>query len=221
MLAQDPSTGYFHEIPESFAPLPEGAGYGYNGLGEPVYDGFGNPVGFLPGVIGGAGKILGGMMPLPPMQDPSTGYLHEVPESSASVGEAVYDGLGNPVGFLPALTALLPALAPAVGGLFKGLFPSPGVPAPPPTYAPLQPGVTQPGQPWRPPWRPPWPLGWQRPPLPYTGLGPQRMYMRCAVWPGPRGLVPGHALTMMPGAPGAPGMPGAAPGFRRRRRRRR
>ena len=34
------------------------------------------------------------------------------------------------------------------------------------------------------------PTGWIRPPLPYTGLGPRRLYMRCSVWPGPRGLVP-------------------------------
>jgi hypothetical protein len=76
--------------------------------------------------------------------------------------------------------------------------------------------------------RSPWPAGWQRAPLPYTGLGPRRLYMRCAVWPGPQGLVPGYAANMppgalpgMPGFPGAPGMPVPGGGGRRHRRRRR
>ena len=70
-------------------------------------------------------------------------------------------------------------------------------------------------------------LRWlDNPSLPYTGLGPRRLYMRCAVWPGPQGLVPGYAANMSPGAqPGFPGsrcgMPGmpdypGVPEFRRR-----
>ena len=77
----------------------------------------------------------------------------------------------------------------------------------------------------------PWPQGWIRSSLPYTGFGSQRMYMRCAVWPGPAGLTPGQGMLPqpgMPGYPGVPGMPGMPPGMpgmmgggRRRRRRRR
>ena len=87
-----------------------------------------------------------------------------------------------------------------------------------------------PQYPFRPPYfggmpRPPMPLGWQRPSLPYTGLGPRRLYMRCAVWPGPQGLVPGYAANMPPGAqpgiPGFPGIPGPMGGGRRHHRRRR
>ena len=92
----------------------------------------------------------------------------------------------------------------------------------PPPYRPPWLGFPRPPFPF--PFRPrprPWPLGWVRPSLPYTGLGPNRMYMRCAVWPGPAGLVPQHAGQMQPGMPGMPGMPGGMPGGRRRRRRRR
>ena len=64
----------------------------------------------------------------------------------------------------------------------------------------------------------PWPTGWQRANLPYTGLGPNRMYMRCAVWPGPKGLVPGPGM-LPPGT--QPGMPGAGGGRRHHRRHRR
>ena len=97
---------------------------------------------------------------------------------------------------------------------------SPGMPgfAPPLPAAPFMPG----GMPR------PWPLGWIRPSLPYTGLGPRRLYMRCAVWPGPQGLVPANAANMspgtgMPGFPVATAMPILASPFRggRRRHRRR
>src|SRR5262249_60877290 len=56
-----------------------------------------------------------------------------------------------------------------------------------------------------------WPLGWIRPQLPYTGLGPRRLYMRCAVWPGPHGLVPASAAAAAtPAALPPPGTPAAA-----------
>src|SRR5262249_14379703 len=44
--------------------------------------------------------------------------------------------------------------------------------------------------------RRPWPSGWIRPAVPYTGLGPRRVYMRCATWLGPKGLVPRWAAQM-------------------------
>jgi hypothetical protein len=71
----------------------------------------------------------------------------------------------------------------------------------------------------------PWPLGWRRPELPYTGLGPRRMYMRCAMWPGPAGLVPTHAAALSPQqqamAAQAQAQAQARAGGRGRRRRRR
>ena len=142
--------------------------------GEPVYDGFGYPV-----------------------------------------GEAVYDGLGNALGFsIPGLssivrgvsnlipgaaslaTKLLPGLIPgaAAAGALQALFPGAPSPAPASPGAPGFPmqALPQPGMPFQ-PFRRPLPAGWAHPQLPYTGLGPKRLYMRCAVWPGPRGLVPAYA----------------------------
>jgi len=163
------------------------------------------------------------------MQDPSTGYLHEVPESANPFGGVVYDGFGNPVGLL--------GLGRSRGrrGHRGGAPPSPMPGAMDPSMPPEDvemdgygydagygydglgnPVGFLPGQLphlWRRPWPQEW--GWRRAPLPYTGLGPQRMYMRCAVWPGPKGLVPRHALTMAPASPAA-----AASAGRRRRRRR-
>jgi hypothetical protein len=186
------------------------------------------------------------------VQDQMTGYVSEVPdhlygyegyygEYPDHVGESqmLYDGLGNPVGMFPALAALaakaLPMASsiigkiPGVGNLINriplvgqilGGGTQPGAPQPPmPFPMPFQ----RPGMPGH--HRHPWPLGWVRPPLPYTGLGPRRLYMRCAVWPGPRGLVPASAATALP-APGTPAAAAAAAqaaamaGRRRHRRRR-
>jgi hypothetical protein len=158
------------------------------------------------------------------------GYFGELPEYAEA--PVVYDGLGGfgyPVGlpFLPAIAAALPSIAglaskalpavsgllgklPGVGGLVQGLIGG-GVPGMPPLPIPPLPGLPAlPGFPPLPgamPFRPPWPAGWIHPPLPYTGLGPRRLYMRCAVWPGPHGLVPGHAAAM----PGAPAIAAASP----------
>lgn len=182
------------------------------------------------------------------VQDQLTGYFHEVPDGmmgesefaeSPDYGEVVYDGLGNPVGLLPFLPAIasallplaakaLPAVAGAIPGLARRFLPGvsqilPNVAraagqaisslAPPPA-----PGMPYP-RPFPNTLPRPWPLGWQRPPLPYTGLGPRRMYMRCAVWPGPRGLVPASALTAQPVVPMTPAAAAAAVAAGRRRRR--
>jgi hypothetical protein len=181
-------------------------------------------------------------------QDPLTGGLYEVPELGEypEVGEA-YSGYG--LGF-PGLANLFGKLIPQVGnilggglpGIIGGLFGGGGAPRPPIPLPPI-PGIPQlPGLPnlgnifgqaqrlfgggGPAPFRPPFPLGWVRPPLPYTGFGPKRLYMRCAVWPGPRGLVPATALTpgaMTPAVPVVPALvPGAGPmGGRRHRRGRR
>jgi len=166
------------------------------------------------------------------------GYVHEIPTH-----QILMDGFGNPVGQLgdffdflkpvaSALTAPLQmATAPlqAISGLVGNLLPHASAPAAPPPPVPVPaPMVAAPGAapfPFRPPFMfPPGfphpgmphhepPLGWIHPHLPYTGLGPQRLYMRCAVWPGPAGMVPGPSMPTGPwpgaGGPGAPGAPGA------------
>jgi hypothetical protein len=185
------------------------------------------------------------------VQDTLTGYFHEVPDGQLyetgygeypdqiGEGQVLFDGLGNPVGFLPFIpkiaslaTSVLPGLirgaAPAVRGLVgqlpgmvRGLVGGQGgVPAMPGMPAAMPPFPL-------PAPRPPWPAGWIRPQLPYTGFGPRRLYMRCAVWPGPRGLVPASAAQAQ-AAPVAPLPPAAAAqqaamarvGRRRFRRRR-
>lgn len=133
-------------------------------------------------------------------------FVSEYPEPSGA-GEVVYDGYGNPVGFLPEL------IKKAVGMFRGGRGGPPGLP-----NLPGLPGFPGAGMtPFR---RFPQPVGWVTPALPFTGRAPRRLYMRCAVWPGPAGLVPAAA---MPGAPGMPGLPGQVPpgGFTRRRRFRR
>jgi hypothetical protein len=190
------------------------------------------------------------------VQDQMTGYISEVPdhlygyegyygEYPDQIGESqmLYDGLGNPVGLFPAIAALAAKALPMVGniaskipgvgnilnkipgvGQILGAGGAPGLPGMPPLPIP----IPRPGFPS--PYRTPAPLGWIRPPLPYTGLGPRRLYMRCAVWPGPRGLVPASAATAPPPALPAPGTPAAAAqaaaaaagaGRHRRHRRRR
>jgi hypothetical protein len=176
------------------------------------------------------------------VQDQYSGALHEVPDQpSFPVGEVAYDGLGNPVGLFGPLRNIISNI-PIVGGLVNRLLPGspPGAAAPPPIPTPFSPSMNVVGpavsslmQQMGPSMPRPWPLGWIRPQLPYTGLGPRRLYMRCAVWPGPRDLVPGYAANMPPGMrPGLPGFPGMQPGLpgfpgmpmafagRRRRRRR-
>lgn len=170
------------------------------------------------------------------------GSVAEVP--MALDGYGGYGGYGSPMGlpFLApiaaalapmaagAISRILPGAAQAVGRMVRGIVPGamnairggmaplppmPGMPMPSP----------MPGMP-RPFFRAPHPVGWVTPALPFTGTRPRRMYLRCAAWPGPTGLVPAFAnqplpLPGMPGAPGAPGMPGVPGGRRRRRRGRR
>jgi hypothetical protein len=190
------------------------------------------------------------------VQDSLTGALHDVPEVGGygyygdpadTMGE-VYDGFGNPVGFLPFLAPLaaklLPAvsnLLPGVGNLIGGLLPGGGGAAPPtPPGLPGIPGLPSlpglpgglpglpgfpgfpglPGMGFRPPFPGQFPPGWMRPPMPYTGLQPRRRYMRCVSWPGPPGLVPtSAAMTPQPGQ--ATVVASATAPFPRRRFRRR
>jgi hypothetical protein len=184
-------------------------------------------------------------------QDTLTGTLHEVPDSQVygwglgedpnSVGEAqmVYDGLGNPLGWgflkklvkraMPFATSMLgpygQIIKHALPIVTKALQPTAqalrqqavqqlsGVPVALPAAAPITPMAAR-----------PLPAGWRRPPVPYTGPRPRRVYLRCSAWPGPRGLVPvnvGPAVpvtTPQPAAVVAPQV--AARAYRGRGRRR-
>jgi hypothetical protein len=196
-------------------------------------------------------------MPMPAMPDPSA--MMPGPEPEQELGEMVYDGLGNPVGFVPSFSFRPPGVS----------FQPPGFSFRPPQFSFRPPGVsiTPPGvrvgQP-----RPimggfhilqrlrtalaqaraqgqaphpalvaryqqmlNWyrrmramrggiPPGWMRRPVPYTGLGPNRLYMRCATWPGPAGLVPASAATAAAATAAAAAAAPSAGGRRRRRRRR-
>jgi hypothetical protein len=50
----------------------------------------------------------------------------------------------------------------------------------------------------------PLPPGWIRRPVPYQGRKGRRVYLRCALWRGPRGLVPASAAQAPPVAAQAP-----------------
>jgi hypothetical protein len=200
MFAQD-RYGYLHDIPD--AHLQDA---------RVLYDGLGNPVGQL-------GDFFD--------------FLKPIGQAITAPIQAIGQAAGH---LLPAVGSVLTAplqmaTAPLqmAGGLLSNLLPHPSAPPPQPAPVPIPaPMIAPPApMPFLPPHlmnlRPmqptppghPWPLGWIRSQLPYTGLGPQRLYMRCAVWPGPAGLVPGPQMPTgpwpAPGAPGAgpgPGMPG-------------
>lgn len=127
-------------------------------------------------------------------------------------GEVVYDGFGNPVGLLP-----------GISNIFKGIFGGrrrPPIPSPVSALTSLVGGGAGPRLPIR-QFQPP--VGWVTPAIPYTGMQPRRMYLRCSTWPGPAGMVPAALATqaqLPPGTPGGPPAPGAAGGRRRRRFRR-
>lgn len=200
MLAQDPMTGYLHEIPDAAALYGYGGygGYGYGEYPDVVgelpygYDGLGYPVG-LPFLAPLAAKAAGVLGPLAAKILPGAGQL---------------------------VSSLLPGLMPGGGAPAPGLPALPGLPSPfPPGLPGPLPGPGMMGP--RPFFRAPSPVGWVTPALPFTGTKPRRLYMRCAVWPGPNGMVPGFATQPLPTVPAVP-VPGVAvPAMALRRRRRR
>lgn len=161
-------------------------------------------------------------------QDQYGGYVHEAPEFSGYgyYGEPAYDGYGEYAepaydGYAePEYGAYGYYGEPAYDGygypVGEGILPLLNAQTP---MARLLRRIVNRGHPSQ----FPWPLGWRRPELPYTGLGPQRMYLRCAMWPGPAGLVPTHAAAMNPQqqAIAAQAQAQARAGGRGRRRRRR
>ncbi len=255
MLAQDSLTGALYEVPEY--PL---SGWG---LGESPYEGYGfaGPGfgGIFDTILKGAKSLLGGGIPgLPPIPGLSNilggGGLPGLPNLGNLLGplRGILGGGGGAPGLpgipgLPNLGNLLGPLRGILGGGggVPGLPGIPGLPNLGNLLGPLR-GLFGGGGGTPGPGRPPWPIIgpggmaphlvplWMRPPLPYTGVGPRRMYMRCSTWPavppvvahplGPYGpAVPGA----VPGAPvPVPGVPAPVPwgggrrrhrGFRRRR----
>ena len=218
MLAQDPMTGYLHEIPDTAAL------YGYGGYGGYGYGEYPDVVGELPYGYDGLGYPVG--LPfLAPLAAAAGPLLAKAAGAIAPIVSKVLPGAGQLV------SNLLPGLLP--GGV-PGAPPMPALPMPP---LPGLPGLPVPGgmpgfpvpgaMPGpgmmgpRPFFRAPSPVGWVTPALPFTGTKPRRLYMRCAVWPGPNGMVPGFATQPLPTVPAVP-VPGVAvPAMALRRRRRR
>ncbi len=226
MLAQD-SLGYVHEVPDypvgyGLAEYPDGSvaevpmaldGYGgYGGYGSPMGLPFLAPIAaalapmaasamsrFLPGAAQAAGRMVGGILP---------NAMNAIRGAGQLIGSGMnaFRGGLQHGGMMP--TPFGPRPMPAMPGM-----PMPGMPGMPRPF-PFMP---------RPFFRAPSPVGWVTPALPFTGTRPRRMYLRCAAWPGPTGLVPAFAnqALPLPGMPGGPGMPGVPGGRRRRRRGRR
>jgi len=192
---------------------PEEGGEGMPGgeeqMGEVVYDGFGNPVGIFPGfnpfkAIGSAVRKVGSLA-----TSPLRGLI----------------GGGGGFPGIPLPLQLLGSIANRIGAQRRLIqsYRMSGRPVPPAVLQNLQGLLARhrslrsggfPGM-----GRTPWPRGWIRRPLPYTGLGPRRIYMRCAVWPGPKGLVPAHAAAMQAAAAAQQAAAMGRPRGRRRRRR--
>jgi hypothetical protein len=177
-------------------------------MGEIAYDGLGNPVGFF-NPFKAVGQAVRGVSSL------ATSPLRAL----QAVGRAT--GLPVPGLALPFAAGLVPLLAQRLAAQRRAIqqHQMAGRPVPPALMQSFQ-NISAQLQRARMGGRR-WPLGWRRPPLPYTGLGPRRLYMRCAVWPGPKGLVPAHAAQMPAAAIQQMAAQRAAGMGRRHRRRRR
>lgn len=173
-------------------------------MGEVAYDGLGNPVGFF-NPFKAVGQAVRGVSSL------ATNPFRAL----QAVGRAT--GLPLPGLALPFAAGLLQRLAAQRRAIQQHQMA--GRPVPPALMQSVQ-NISAQLQRARMGARH-WPLGWRRPPLPYTGLGPRRLYMRCAVWPGPKGLVPAHAAQMPAAAIQQMAAQRAAGMGRHRRRRRR
>lgn len=211
MLYQD-GLGMLYEVPE---PNLYGLGFANDpyGVGESqvVYDGLGNPVGIWP--FDDIGKAVGGLVKtaLPAVASfiPGGSLISQaLPAVAAALAPSAPSAPQVPQVMPPAAPPGAYPVAPGMTMSMTGGYPgAPATPMPMPGGYPGAPGYPQgpfpgaPGMPYPAP-----PPGWVQPPVPYGGLSPQRLYMRCSVWPGPRGLVPAMAAQ----APLAPAQAAAA-----------
>ena len=198
MLYQDTLTGALHEIPDT-----QVSGWGLAedpyGMGEVVYDGLGNPLGFS--FKRAFGKVLKKAAPFTSMLGP---YGMILSKALPMVSKAL-----SPVAKQTAQALRQQALQQlsGFGEVRPAMMRAPAM---------VMPQVRAPGVPGMARRIPP---GWVRPPIPYTGPRGRRVYLRCAAWPGPRGLVPVNAQAApIPGqAPPTVVAPAAAPFSARRR----
>lgn len=172
MLVQDGLTGYLHDVPDTQL-------YGY----DEVYDNLGNPVGLFPALaaaLPALAPVLGKILP---------GVAQAIAPAASNLIRTALPAVagaaaGPAAGFIQqALPAVAGAAAPLAAGLVGGLAARPGFPGSPMGPMPV-------------------PAGWMRPPTPYMGLRPRRVYLRCGLWPGEPGLVPMFAANTPP-PPGA------------------
>jgi hypothetical protein len=206
MLYQDTLTGMLHEVPDS-----QVAGWGLAedpyGVGE-AYDGLGYPLGWGPKKGWGLRKAFRGLIkravPLAMSMSPYGQIISRALPIArralapviASTGEALrqqaMQQLAPPVA---PVASVAPVMAPVAESQLSGMAaPVTPVAVPGPAVAPAVAAPIAPmGQRL--------PVGWRRPPVPYTGLRPRRVYLRCSVWPGPRGLVPVSAAAATPAGP--------------------
>jgi hypothetical protein len=161
-----------------------------------MYDGLGNPVGFLPALAPLALKALpfaSKALPFASKALPHVSrFIPRLPGLPGIPGLGPFPGLPR----LPGLPSLpiprLPRLKLPRIRLRRLFGEVPGAAMTP--AAAVAPATTTPAR---------GRARWVRAPMPYTGLRGRRLYMRCSVWPGPRGMVPAHAVQAQPGA--APG----------------
>jgi hypothetical protein len=197
MLAQDPVTGQLYEVPDN-----QPSGTGYAEAPTMMYDGLGNPVGwaFLAPL---AAKLAAKALPF------VAKYAAPLAQRLLARRPSVPRAFAPPVPYMPA--PMPPSIEEEYGQY--GEYAPPG---------PMQmPQFPFPRPRPRPYCRAPQPVGWITPALPYTGARPRRLYLRCSVWPGPKGLVP--TMATQPGAPAPvqPMAPAVAAGMVRGHRGRR
>ena len=212
MLYQN-GLGMLYDVPE---PNLYGLGFVNAPYGESqvVYDGLGNPVGIWP--FDDIGKAVGGLVKsaLPAVASFIPGGSL-ISQALPAVAQALAPSAPSapqapqmmPPGAMPGAYPGAPGMTMSMSGGYPG---APGMPMAMPGGYPGAPGFPTPlpgafpgaqGMPY-----PPTPPGWVQPQLPYGGLSPRRLYMRCSVWPGPKGLVPEMAAQ----APLAPAQAAAA-----------
>jgi hypothetical protein len=208
MLVQDTLTGYLHEVPESQLYEPEYAEYP-GPMGEVAYDGFGNPVGLaflaplaaklapmalarLPGILRGVRGAIKRFVPAARRALP--GAIQQFAPAAQAFQQAL-------PGVVQQFAPVAQAFQQAPPGAMEQPMPAPGGEA---EFAEVPYAVRA-----TPFMRPP-PPGWIPRPSPYTGLRPRRVYMRCLVWRGPRGLVPARAAQTPPAAIAPPTTAAAA-----------
>jgi hypothetical protein len=200
MIVQDTLTGAVHEVPESqlyeadYAESPE-----QMAEGQILYDGLGNPVGFsfLKKAFRAATKLapLASLLPVPgaglltqAAQRALPGIIRQLAPAARKLQRVLPRGVvpGVVQQFAPVAQAFqqaVPAAAPpgSVEGFYGEAVPAQPVPAQPVPAPPIQ-----------------TPPGWIPRPSPYLGTKGRRVYLRCVLWRGPKGLVPAVAAQTPP-----------------------